>query len=1402
MIKRKRKILILGSIIIALTAIFGVYIFLAATGVVHASVNDLVIKSADISREYNGKLLTNADEKYSIISGNLHDGHKIVTNYYSQIKEAGQVPNEMTVEILDANNQDVSREYNLTVNFGYLTVNKRSIKIETASDAKPYDGTPLSKDSYEITRGSIVLGEEEEIRCYSEITEIGSINNECNVSIVNQETKEDVTKNYDIEIQYGTLEIGRREMKVSSESKSKEYDGMAFETSTSDFSITEGSFINPTHQIKYLPEIEGTIDAGVYSYKFTCQIFDEEGRDVSSSYHFTYDYGTITINPRNITISLINQKKLYDTNPIYDSDNKELAQDLDYKLSKDVVEGDSLIVYSSLSRDELINTINAGTYKIDSLYKLATNNKDNYKIESLKGEYVVNKAPVTIKSKNGTKLYNGKPYYEEVGWQLSESEYTIDGEIYGATVKVYNDMTAEELDKTKNKGLYSLKIKAEIYENEELSSNFDIKCEAGELNVDKYRITVTVANQVKIYDRQPLYSDDNHLLVKEKDYKNTELLEGTRLEVYSKLQGEMLEKTKDVTSNFELDVDCKLLDENNNDISDNFEINSISGKLTVNKRDLFINILSQTKEYDGKSYDKFSQDNSLEEKKDYEISPASNLLENTNVLVKAELKADELGKTKNAGQYNLKATASVLYLDIDESDNYNIVINFGKLTVLKKTTIVSTNNVTKEYDGNPYYNDVIPSDDYEFNIIEGDLVTLDLVTKSKDSEPGKYKNDAEINNVNGSDSINYEFILNPGSITITKLNVIISFKEQRKIIENNPILESNATIDEKWYKVNSNSDISVIVQYNGEEINKIGKYELNETNLVPKILLNETDITAYCKTNIFGNDLLVVKKALLEVNSVSKSYDGKAYIENSAELDKTIYSFKDLESDHSLSITYIGEDCIEPGEYDFKVLCKIVDENNNDVTELYDISYRLGQITIKYDITVKFDNVAKIYDGQAFYEKQSVIDASKYTVNNPDFAYSLIYNGDSYKNAGTYDVKLALKVFKDGTDITNKCDIKYENEAGVNPTMTIGKRDISIYTGSASKYDDGTPLSCKKIFIDGNYVDIENKVIPTLDGVLVAGDKLLAIEWSKLEAVGQCANFVLCRVLDSNDNDVSKNYDISVTTGLLEIYGLLSDRNEIKVSPVKQSVKWQSGLNALNVFDPNGMVIGISEFENAGLQVDYSLSLEHNGTEAGRYKISINKNTFKLLLNGTDVTENYSKKIKFEDDYLYWYLYDITITTQTKIDNIYKGTLSGGNVILGNGNLATGHQIITTKECSLSSIGMIMNRPTYKIVDEFGKDVTYLYNIKESFGKLQINGLKEITIEFNLDNGLTSSVLDDSEYTVLSLASEDRITITLKDNVTRDDLMFSDAYEDLIDVKIINGNNVDVTDCYDIEYLN
>ena len=1788
MVKRKRKIVVLGSIIIALVGVLAVYISLAASGVIHSTVNSLAIKSADITKIYDGTELKNT-KNYQIVSGKLFDGHHIVAHYSSSLTDVGQIPNEMKVEILDSNDKDVSREYNLTVSFGNLTVEKRKITIKTTSDYKEYDGTPLSKDEYHITSGSIVLGEEESVVCYGTITDIGTTDNECEVSIFNREKGTDVTSNYDINIELGTLEIGRRELNVVSDDIYKEYDGNVYEPVYLDYHHTKGELINPTHRLEFIPDFEKNCDVGSYSFTFFCKVYDEQGRDVSDSYKFNYTFGKIEIDKRVIEVKPFDKQKVYDTQPIYNEDYKILELGKDYRLLKDLVPGDELIISSAYSVEQILDTCDVGTYTIELQYQLNCADPDkakNYQIDLKESTYTINKAPINIKSKDNSKIYDGKQYYDTLDWQLTDTEYYLEGDLYSSYVCVYSNLTEEELLNTKNKGNHLLKIRAVVYENDEVSENFEVNISEGTLVVVPYKTSISIANVIKYYDRNPVYETPNILLDKESYKLSNDILPDYSIEVRSKLSENDLEKTIPV-GNYDLDAEAIVYNDKGEDDTSNFEISIVKGKLNVKPRLLSVSIGSKTKEYDSKPiYDTVS---CLLNENEYEIK--SKLLENTSISVYSSLSLDELDNTKNAGEYKLPAQVRVFFGEEDESQNYEFNINEGLLTVLKKKLTVSVHNQSKvydnssfyeaagcvlsyneynvssstnttvydgeslvvtstlneqanantknagtytltadayitkddtksnnysitvvpgkltvarkelrvnvlnqakeynglpykadaqwtmlpteyvlntnlysserivvkstmnedilastkkanilpyelpatatvyendlestnysivvtsglltvtkknlyvtvldkrkEYDGMPIYNEVyrtlssdeyklstdiyssesivvkstldstslqntknasdnyysltaqafvyegleqstnyniividgklkvdkkditvsiknhskvydtnpfypteyvtIDSNDYKMStticdfetitvtsslsyednqntknasenpyllpatavvkengntsnnynitVVPGSLLvlkksiiiqtldktkeydgypmfdsdysfvkdfdyslsdilydTLEITLKSNVSEsaPGVFENTV-LTKIEGDAKYNYDFSFRYGEIKITKLDVFIALKDINYTYTGSTLLSVNDIISQSLYNIRcNNTDAQFTVYYDGETVKDVGQYEFI---VGANIVLNEINITDYCDILQTSSIITVLKPLDITVPTVYKEYDGTPYYSQNEILDNSKLAFNGLLPGHTLNVKYTAEEYVEPGEYQIETNVQIISDVGSDVTDFYSINVSNGKIVIKYILDIIVENQVKTYDGQAIMSVGQVVNEG---LTDDGLSYEVKYNGPEYTDVGNYNMMLVTKVYKDERDITSDCKISILNSSGLIPTMSILARKVSIYTASASKMTDGTPLSCKKVMLGNTFVDASEQ-IPVASGVLASEDKLIALSWSELTQTGQCSNYVLCKVEDASGNDVSENYKIFVQPGLLEIYELIFDRDELRISPVKQSVKWEPGKTSQNSVDPNGEILGLSEFINAGFVVERAqIVCRENGSDPGRYIISVDEETLILKLNGQDVTDRYRSIMVFETDYLYMYLYETTVYTNEIVKSAYDCPLYGGDAM--STGLASGHRIVTLNQAVLTRIGSCLNNPQYAIYDSNDEDVTHLYNIQEDFSNLKITSQQSITIDFNnLNFESDDNLISSDEYVIISDSEEfnNIVVINLNDGYTRDDLADSDITTEFVSIVIktlVYGELVDVTSCYRISF--
>lgn len=98
---------------------------------------DLVITTESEYKTFDDKPLKGKD---ATITGNLKEGHKFYTYNTSEITRAGSIVNKPNYVILDKNGNDVSNQYSIYENFGYLIVNKRQLIGTTRTENIKYDG--------------------------------------------------------------------------------------------------------------------------------------------------------------------------------------------------------------------------------------------------------------------------------------------------------------------------------------------------------------------------------------------------------------------------------------------------------------------------------------------------------------------------------------------------------------------------------------------------------------------------------------------------------------------------------------------------------------------------------------------------------------------------------------------------------------------------------------------------------------------------------------------------------------------------------------------------------------------------------------------------------------------------------------------------------------------------------------------------------------------------------------------------------------------------------------------------------------------------------------------------------------------------------------------------------------
>lgn len=168
----------------------------------------LIVETGSAKKIYDGKSLSNT--QWTIATGKLLAGHTAKALAFPQITNAGIMPNNIPIAIVDSFGRDVTNLYSLNYRSGDLTIQPRPITISTGSARKKYDGKPLSSNSATIQSGSLLSGHSM-VFSGSQRTEVGTSQNiQSGIVIFCQDEKgnrEDVTNNYKITYSYGTLTV-------------------------------------------------------------------------------------------------------------------------------------------------------------------------------------------------------------------------------------------------------------------------------------------------------------------------------------------------------------------------------------------------------------------------------------------------------------------------------------------------------------------------------------------------------------------------------------------------------------------------------------------------------------------------------------------------------------------------------------------------------------------------------------------------------------------------------------------------------------------------------------------------------------------------------------------------------------------------------------------------------------------------------------------------------------------------------------------------------------------------------------------------------------------------------------------------------------------------------------------
>ena len=388
----------------------------------------ITITAASEEKTYNGTALTNGG--YTYTQGVLVNGDVLTATVEGSQTDAGSSANRVTGYKVMHGETDVTKNYTFAQSKdGTLTVKPVAIELTANSAEKIYDGTPLTDNGYQITKGAFV-GEEglASVTVEGSQTLVGTSANEIRAHGLKANTK---AQNYAITYQPGQLTVKDRNEKyrltVEANSGSKVYDGTALKVEGLKqliFTVNEQTFT--VSGLTAEKNATNVSESGAVAVRGTAIVKDAAGNDVTAQFDVQTVPGTLTISQRPVTITANNLE--YDYN--YESPVAHPAQGVErYSVNEGLLDGDTVtaeVRYDGRDQQTLIGAYDAVVQEGVAIKSGETDVTANYAITLLPG---------LLKIK-GDKIAPNKTTPQQV-----ESNYKL-GDTIPFTITVKNVSTA------------------------------------------------------------------------------------------------------------------------------------------------------------------------------------------------------------------------------------------------------------------------------------------------------------------------------------------------------------------------------------------------------------------------------------------------------------------------------------------------------------------------------------------------------------------------------------------------------------------------------------------------------------------------------------------------------------------------------------------------------------------------------------------------------------------------------------------------------------------------------------------------------------------------------------------------------------------------------------------------
>ena len=1081
-------------------------------------------------------------------------------------------------------------------------VKKTVIEVTANSDTLPYNGEVQKVEGFkEVTGGYVVTG----LTAVAEGKDFGTYDTVITGTAKVTKDGVDVTDKVIVNKINGTLTISKREVTLTSQTDSKDYDGTPL--TRPDVTITGGFVKDEVKEVKATGSVTNVSEGEVtntITYK-TSNKFNP------NNYSITKNEGKLSITPvtDEVTVTIKGNSKATPYNGTVQS------------VGGYTVESISNTLYTStdftLNGQAMATGKDAATYPMNLDATQFVNNNTNFsnvKFEIAEdGQLVINPRAVTLTSETASKDYDGTPLTRPnvkaegnfVDGEVTKVEatgsvtYVSDGEVTNTIVITEGENFKESnYSITKHEGTLSItEVDAEVtvtikgheatatydgdphsvegYEITDISNKLYTKddvqftgqakaegTEAGtyQMNLSETQFSNTNSNFKKvtfvvedgslIINRKSIDDQNRITVTKPSDSKyNGEEHKNKPTVADTKTNRTLVEGTdyelsysKDVTNAGTVTVTVKGIGNFSGETTTTYQITKRNVTLTSGSASRVYNKEALTNGEVTVSGDGFAKD----EGATYTVTGSQT----------------EVGESKNTFKYELKSNT--------KASNYNITKVEGDLKVTAEdgevVVTITGHSDSVEYDGNEK-----SVSGYEVTITEGSKYTTDDFTfngtaEAKGTEAGTYLmglNADQFTNTNDNYT-QVTFIVNDGTLTITpksinpddEKNGITVTDPENSIYDGNEHINGLTVTDSKLNTtLVENTDYTLT--YSGDLINVgtvtitikgIGNYT-GEFTKTYQILPREYTVTTNTDSKVYDGT------ALTAGGTVNNLVDGET-----VNLTTTGSQTNVGTSDNTYELNWTGS----AKESNYK-------HGKDSIGTLTVTAKSINPDDEKTGITVTDPKDSK-YDGEEHKNKPKVEDTKTKATLKESKDYELSYSED-VTNAGTVTVTV--------TGIGN-----YEGSFEV--TYEITKRHVTLTSADDEKVYDGSAL--------------------TNDTVTVGGDKFAKKEGATYNVTGMQIEKGSSKntfTYTLNEGTLAGNYDIETFEGTLKVTAF---ENEVVVTIKgnKDTVTYDGNPHSVEGYVITDISNKLYKAEYIGVK-GYARA---EGTAAGTYKMNLTAQQF------------------------------------------------------------------------------------------------------------------------------------------------------------------------------------------------